>query len=246
MSTQVRRDAQLGSSVEGEDEMRRNASTHSGTSYIPVLCVDLDGTLIKSDLLWECVLILLKMKPLWLLLAPYWLLRGRANLKRQLARHASLRAASLPYRTELVEFLRAERVSGRQIALVTASERQLADAVAEHLGIFDRVCASDGKTNLRGRAKKELLVELFGESGFDYDGDSSEDMEVWGAAKGGYIVGEEDLARRAESVTEVRRVLQTKRASLKTWLQALRGHHWFKNILLFLPLALAHKLGISA
>ena len=246
MSTQVRRDAQVGSSVEGQDEMRRNASTQPGTSSIPVLCVDLDGTLIKSDLLWECVLILLKMKPLWLFLAPYWLLGGRANLKRQLARHAGLRAANLPYRTELVEFLRTERVSGRQIALVTASERQLADAVAEHLGIFDRVCASDGKTNLKGKAKKELLVELFGDRGFDYVGDSSADMEVWGAAKAGYVVGEEDLARRAAPVTEVRKVLPAKRAPLKTWLQALRGHHWFKNILLFLPLALAHKRSISA
>jgi 4-hydroxybenzoate polyprenyltransferase/phosphoserine phosphatase len=212
---------------------------------IPVLCADLDGTLIKSDLLWECILVLLKTAPWSLLLMPFWLSKGVANLKRELAERAVLKPASLPFRSEVVEFLQTERGSGRVIVLATAADRRLADGVAHYLGLFDEVCASDGKTNLRGKAKAKRLTELFHEQGFEYIGDSISDLEVWHAAKAAYVVGGNDLARRAAEVTTVRQVFPPSKVSFKTWIQALRGHHWFKNVLLFVPLALAHRHGFS-
>lgn len=208
----------------------------------PVLCTDLDGTLIKSDLLWECILLLLKTKPLWLLLVPYWLLQGKAKLKEQLAVRSGLKPTNLPYRDEVVAFLKSERASGRRLVLVTASNRRLAQSVADHLGIFDEVYGSDGKENLKGKIKARRLNQIFGANGFVYIGDSEADLEVWRAAKAGLVVGGEDLLECAARVTEIRGTFPRSEPSLQTWIQALRGHHWFKNLLLFVPLALAHKL----
>src|SRR5271157_2389542 len=95
------------------------------------LCVDLDGTLIRSDVLWECLIVLLKRDPAAVLLLPWWLLTGgRSNLKRQLAKRVSLDPENLPYNQEVVEFLRREREHGRRIVLVTASDQQVAERVA--------------------------------------------------------------------------------------------------------------------
>lgn len=240
MSTDLKNTVLLG------DRRAESASAVPAVTSATVLCVDLDGTLIKSDLLWECIALLLKSKPFLLLLIPFWLLKGRANLKRQLALRVELKPASLPYRTELLDFLRTQSAAGRPLVLATASDQLLADSVAQHLGIFTRVCASDGQTNLKAAAKAKLLTELFRERGFEYAGDSRSDVAVWRASAGAYVVGENAIVRRAGRVTAVREVFPSRYPTLRTWLHALRGHHWFKNALLCLPLALAHNLSLSA
>jgi len=244
MATHLKNDA-APNQADARVSALRNTQVGPKTYSNPVLCVDLDGTLTKSDLLWESILVLLKSKPHLLLLIPYWLLSGRANLKRQLARHAGLKVTNLPYRSDVVEFLRAEHAAGRQIVLATAADREMVNGIAEHLGVFAQICASDGKNNLKGKAKARCLSELFREQGFEYVGDSAADLDVWRASAGGYVVGEQSLVHRASAVTTVRRVFPTGEGSGKTWLHALRGHHWFKNVLLFLPLALAHKLNFG-
>src|SRR5207249_2846924 len=107
------------------------------------LCVDLDGTLIKTDLLWESLVRLLKQNALYLFAVPLWLFRGRAHLKAQIAARVAFDVSSLPYNHALVEFLRAERGRDRTILLVTASDVRLARRVAQHLGIFTDVLGSD-------------------------------------------------------------------------------------------------------
>lgn len=210
----------------------------------PVLCVDLDGTLIRTDLLWECIVALLKTQPLILFLLPVWLLGGRANLKLQLAKRVRLDVASLPYRDDVVEFLRAEKRLGRRLILVSACTRELAEQVARHLGLFDEVFSSDEQQNLKGKRKAALLDDRFGLHGFEYLGDSPADLSVWQAAGSAYVVGNERLARKAKRLTTVKRVFPVKEATFSTWISAVRGHHWFKNALLFLPLALAHKFDL--
>ena len=230
------------------DDPNMGSATGTKTAKVslPVLCVDLDGTLIKSDLLWECILVLLKTAPWTLLMIPYWLFKGKAHLKQQLAIRADIQPASLPYRSEVVDLLREQRAAGRVVVLATAADCWLANAVANYVGLFDEVCASDGETNLRGSSKANLLSQLFQQQGFEYIGDSSVDIEVWSAARGGYVVGGKALAQRAAAVTTILQVFPRSRPSFKTWIQALRGHHWFKNVLLFVPLALAHLLNVSA
>jgi 4-hydroxybenzoate polyprenyltransferase/phosphoserine phosphatase len=216
----------------------------------PVLCVDLDGTLIRGNVLWECVLLLLKTRPFTLLRLPLWLLSGRASLKRKLAAKVHLDPTRLPYREQVLDLVQQQKANGRRIALVTAADRELAESIADYLGLFDEVHASDGQVNLKGASKAAFLAQHFGKSGFEYVGDSADDVEVWRNARGAYVVGTEVRAQQAAAVTTLNgAILQPQvsfrtffRTSLRTWISALRGHHWAKNLLLFLPLALSHNL----
>jgi 4-hydroxybenzoate polyprenyltransferase/phosphoserine phosphatase len=215
----------------------------------PVLCVDLDGTLIRGNVLWECVLALLKTQPVTLLLLPFWLLAGRASLKRQIAARAELNPARLPYRQQVLELLRQEKTAGRRIALATAADRELAEAIASYLGLFDEVHASDGQVNLKGANKAAFLAQHYAATGFEYVGDSAADVEVWRNAQAAYVVGTEARAEQAAAVTTLKAtILEPRpsfRASFHMWVNALRGHHWAKNLLLFLPLALSHNLAVE-
>ena len=208
----------------------------------PALCVDLDGTLIRGNLLWECILALLKSNPASLLMLPFWLVRGPAFIKRQLACRVVFDPARLPYRQPVLDLLRQERLAGRRIALVTAADDRLARSVSGHLGLFDEVHASDGQRNLKGTAKASFLAEHFGRSGFDYVGDSAADLKVWQHARAAYVVGTRARAEQAAALTTVKEIFTDPPPSLRTWVNALRGHHWAKNLLLFLPLVLSHNL----
>jgi len=215
----------------------------------PVLCVDLDGTLIRGNVLWECVLVLLKTRPFTLLLLPYWLLSGRAAFKHELAARVHLNPARLPYRPQVLELLQREKAGGRRIALTTAADRTLAEAISDYLGIFDEIHASDGLVNLKGQIKATFLKQHYADTGFEYVGDSAADIEVWRNARAAYVVGTEARAEQAAAVTTLKATILEPRTSLRTsvrtWISALRGHHWAKNLLLFLPLALSHNLAIE-
>ncbi|MGA8540497.1 MAG: UbiA family prenyltransferase [Terriglobales bacterium] len=215
----------------------------------PVLCVDLDGTLIRGNVLWECILVLLKTRPFMVLRLPYWLLLGRAAFKRRLCAEAQIDPVHLSYRREVLDLLQQEKSAGRSIALVTAADREVAEAISRYLGLFDQVHASDGEVNLKGANKAAFLSEHFAATGFEYVGDSAADVEVWRVARGAYVVGTEARAEQAAAVAEVKAtILEPQvpfRAVARTWISALRGHHWAKNLLLFLPLALSHNLALE-
>ncbi len=157
------------------------------TKDIP-LAVDLDGTLIKTDLLWEFLARLLRRNPLRIFHVLFWWSRSRAYLKQQLARHVKIEPATLPYHEEFVAYLRGQKSAGRKIILATASDLQMALPVAQHVGLFDEVLGSDGKTNLRGANKLKALTEKFGERGFDYAGNSDVDYAVWRGAREAVVV----------------------------------------------------------
>lgn len=152
------------------------------------LCVDLDGTLIKTDLLWESLARLLRRNPFQLLSVLFWWTRGRAFLKRQLVRRVTIDPAVLPYHEPFLAFLREQKAAGRKLVLVTASDREMALPVAHYVGLFDEVLGSDGKTNLRGANKLKVLIAKFGERGFDYAGNSSADLAVWRGAREAIVV----------------------------------------------------------
>ena len=122
------------------------------------LVVDLDGTLIKTDLLWESLARLLRRNPLWLFPVLFWWTRGRALLKHKLAAHVKIDPATLPYNEPFLKFLREQKAAGRKIILATASDLQMAKPVADFTGLFDEVLGSDGKTNLRSENKLKALV----------------------------------------------------------------------------------------
>jgi 4-hydroxybenzoate polyprenyltransferase/phosphoserine phosphatase len=225
-----------------DHSMGTTAGTKAAEALSPVLCVDLDGTLIRGNVLWECVLVLLKTRPLALLLLLFWLFSGRASFKQKLATQTNLDPSRLPYREAILELLRKAKAEGHRVALVTAADRGLANAIASHLGLFDEVHGSDGQLNLKGANKAAYLAQRFAANGFEYVGDSAADVEVWKSAVAAYVVGTESRARQAGAVTTVKGVILEPRASFRTWVNAIRGQHWAKNLLLFLPLVLSHNL----
>ena len=152
------------------------------------LVVDLDGTLIRTDMMWESLSRLLRRNPLAIFQILFWWTRGRANLKQKLAARIQINPATLPYHEKLLAWLRAEKNSGRQIILATASDLKMAQPVAAHVGLFDEVLASDGKTNLRSENKLRALTEKFGERGFDYAGNSTADFAVWRGSREAVVV----------------------------------------------------------
>jgi len=212
----------------------------------PPLCVDLDGTLIRSDVLLESLLLLIKRNPLYLILAVGWLLRGgKARLKAETAARVVLNPAALPYNKELLAWLHGERTAGREIWLCTAANVQLAEKVAQHLDLFDGVIASDARVNLAGKRKAEQLVERFGHGAFDYCGNEWRDLAIWRCARGAIIVnGPPALERRAGSELVVLRVFPAAEGKrFRAILRALRPHQWAKNVLVLVPLFTAHRVG---
>jgi 4-hydroxybenzoate polyprenyltransferase len=208
----------------------------------PPLVVDLDGTLVKSDLLVEALVALIKRNPLYVIVIPFWLLKGRAFLKRQINQRIILDVSVLPYHRELLNHLKIQHTQGRPLILATGNDERIARQVADHLDLFDRVLASDGVVNLSRQTKRVRLVTEFGEKGFDYAGNGRGDVEVWASARKAIIVNApERVSRRVVRITDVERVFDGRGGQLKSYIRALRIHQWLKNLLVFVPLMLAHQ-----
>ena len=205
------------------------------------LCIDLDGTLLNSDLLLESALVQLKQAPLSILRWPRWLAHGKATLKAHIAQHVEIDIETLPYNTELLTFLHEQKAAGRILILVTASHRKFAEPIAAHLGLFDEVLATDGERNLAGVHKAEILVERYGQRGFDYAGNAPVDLAIWKQARRALVVNASlPLIKQAQAVCDVEQVFNTREKSLWRWVRALRFYQWLKNGLIFVPLAAGH------
>jgi 4-hydroxybenzoate polyprenyltransferase len=210
----------------------------------PPLCVDLDGTLVKSDTLMDSLLVLARTKPLALLHFPAWLLRGKAAVKAEVGARVALDVRHLPYNRALIEFLEAERGDGRKVYLATGADQTLARRIADHLGLFDGVLASDGTTNLTGGNKLEGLRQTFGEAGYDYVGNAGPDVPLLQHAKTAMLANPAPGLRtrlRARGIA-VQRDFEDRRSRARAIFKAIRLHQWVKNILIFVPLLLAHTL----
>jgi len=210
----------------------------------PRLYVDLDGTLIRTDLLAEGFAALAARAPHRLLAIPAWLLRGKAYLKTRLADQVTINAARLPYHEELLAYLRAERAAGRRLVLASGSPRAFVEHVAAHVGIFDAVMATEPARNLTGKVKRDAIVAAEDGAPFDYVGNGPDDLPVWEAAAGAICVGASArTVRLARARAEVVRVFGSRGSRLVAAIKALRVHQWLKNMLLFVPLATSHKIG---
>jgi 4-hydroxybenzoate polyprenyltransferase len=207
------------------------------------LVVDLDGTLLRTESSIESVLVLARKHPLSLLKLPLWLVSGRACLKQHLAQIAMPDIPTLPFRQSLLGYLREQKRAGRRLVLATAADRLLAQEVVAELGLFDLVLASEQGTNLDPQRKRERLVALFGDRGFDYVGDGRGDYPLWSSARKALLVSpSRRLARDVAAVTPVDKIIDQGGSRWADYLHALRPHHWIKNSLVFVPLAAAHRL----
>ncbi|MBV2145013.1 UbiA family prenyltransferase [Falsochrobactrum sp. TDYN1] len=209
------------------------------SAHVP-LAVDLDGTLVATDLLWESLFILLKKNAFYAFLLPVWLLSGKAHLKREIARRITIDASLLPYRQDFLEFLREEHGRGRKLVLATAAAEPLARAVASELGIFDAVHATE-TNNLSSHRKAHTLTEHYGPNGFDYAGNDRADIAVFQAAREAIIVAPDRTAARFQKANGGR-LFANKSRGIKPYLKMLRVHQWLKNLLVFVPAFLAHDI----
>jgi 4-hydroxybenzoate polyprenyltransferase/phosphoserine phosphatase len=211
------------------------------------LYVDLDGTVTQTDLLMESALNLLKSNPLYVFMLLLWLLQGRARLKAEIASRTEVDVSCLPYNTVLLARLQAERQRGRQLVLASASDRKWVQAVADHLGLFDAVLASDGVNNLKSAGKRHAIEQHAGGRAYAYAGNSSDDVAVWAGASEVWVVNARPSLQQAALQAHPSAVcLPGERAGLRHYAKALRLHQWAKNALLFVPLLAAHSLDATA
>lgn len=219
-----------------------NSINSIGAQNPKPLVVDLDGTLIYSDMLHESAIRVLRDKPLKLLWIPVLLLKGKVKLKAYLAEQTTFDPSTLPYNQDLILWLKSQKEGGRKIILCTASHQSIANPIAEHLGIFDQVIATDGALNIAGQNKADALVAQFGEGGFDYAGNSPADIAVWEkSAQGITVNASQTTINAAQSICAVTKNFPKKKNSIVNILKMLRMHQWLKNILLFAPLLAAHQ-----
>lgn len=213
-----------------------------GNTSLP-LCVDLDGTLILTDSLWESCLRLISQQPLMLFLLLSWLFLGKASFKQKVSLHINLSPGSLPFNTDLLKYLTQQRLLNRHLVLVTAANKTIAEAISSHLNIFDEILASDETHNLSGKNKAKVLTDKFGDKGFVYAGNADIDLNVWQHAAAAIVVnGSEKLNQKAKQLTAIEKKFPLKnKISFKVILKAIRVHQWVKNLLIFSALILSHS-----
>lgn len=236
----------MDSLTEREDHRVIPTSPPAAGTSAEVLFVDIDGTLIRTDLLHESLVLLSNQSIRLLLRVLLSLAHGRAAFKKAVTEAVSLEIRHLPFRTEVLDFVAEQRSHGRKIILATAADSTWAQILADKLGLFDGILASDGVHNLKGSDKLEAIQRFCREqryAQFDYLGDSYDDLPIWREARGVYIV-----APSASLMTEVREfaepagVFGTWKSPIRSVLSAFRPQQWLKNILVFVPLVASHKV----
>ena len=206
------------------------------------LYVDLDGTLIYTDLLFESFLELVKRNPAYVFSCLIWLLQGRGRLKAEIARRVNIDVALLPYNEELVAYLRQQRAAGRRLVLASASDKTLVRRVADHLGVFDASIGSDASLNLKASAKLQAIEQDAAGRGFAYAGDSSADVAIWARADQVIVVNASPSLTKKMALRTPSLVIPARKVDIRLVAKALRLHQWAKNALMFVPLLAAHNL----
>jgi 4-hydroxybenzoate polyprenyltransferase/phosphoserine phosphatase len=213
----------------------------------PPLIVDLDGTLVRTDLLYESYFSSITHGLGHHRLVAAALLNGKAPLKAYLGSVGSVDYQTLPYNADVLALIRVAKDEGRKVYLATASDRCHADGVARSLGLFDGVFASDGTTNLSGQSKARVIVDAFGKGGFDYIGDSDVDIPIWKCARKALILSNSaSLIRKTSALNKPIEIVGKPRPTFKSWRKALRIHQYAKNTLVFVPLVTAHAYTLQS
>ena len=207
------------------------------------IAIDLDGTLLRTDSLVESLLKLIGREPLSVFLIISWMLQGKPILKENVSRRVSLDVKTLPYNQSVIDWALQQKQSGAQLVLVTASHQTTARAIADHLGIFDDVLASDASRNLKSGKKRDELIARYGDAGFEYVGNGRADLAVWQAASKAHVVDPSPgFLRKIARLADVGQVFHSRTDPVRTFLRAVRVHQWVKNLLLFVPLVAAHQV----
>ena len=210
------------------------------------LVLDLDGTLVRSDLLIESAFACLGRDPVRIVSLIRSAFEGKAALKAAIAAQTPIDVAHLPYNQRVLELVHKARREGREVHVASASHERYVAAVAEHIGA-DGWFASGAVENLAGDAKARRLVDAFGRGAFDYVGDSRADLAVWEVARKGYAVQPSEFVRKRLAATagDVE-IIESEGSSARSWIKLARVHQWAKNALVFVPMLTAQKFDVAS
>ena len=213
----------------------------SAQSAGPDLFVDLDGTLFAGDIAEESLARALRNWSAARAAATAYAQAGLSGLKRSLAQTMPPDVTRLPYREDVLSYIRDARAAGRKVVLATAADKAIAQDVADHLGLFDAVIASEPGRNLKGRAKLAAIRDM-AQGPFEYLGDSDADIPIWQeAAMSGYVTPSTAATRHMKASSEnVTLHVQPDVTPAKALIKAMRPHQWAKNVLVFVPILFAH------
>lgn len=207
------------------------------------LVVDLDGTLINTDLLFEGFILLIKKNLLYIFPCFLWLIKGKAYLKNKILSKVQVLSELLPYNLELLDFLRSEHRNGRKLVLATASPLANAIEISNFQQIFSETYGTTESINLKGKRKSELLISRFGKSNFDYVGNSNADLAIFSSSRYAYLVNPSgSLERRTKKIAALKNTWNSKKLSPKTFIKSIRAYQWIKNLLIFVPLITSHSI----
>lgn len=217
-------------------------SSNLGHQICTPIVIDLDGTLVNSNMLMENLFLFLRLFPLRVFHVLLWLLKGKAHLRRRLADAVLPDVSALPYNQGLMAWLETQRARGHRLVLATASDQRIAERVAAHVGLFDEVLDTND-VSLASGAKRELLVKRYGEKGYEYAGSAAADFAVWSSASLIHVANPGwGVLNRARRLGEIGRVFDERPPRFRTLLRVLRVHQWTKNALVFVPLLASHRL----
>jgi 4-hydroxybenzoate polyprenyltransferase len=214
-------------------------SKFTGNRYI---VVDLDGTLINSDLFFETFFIFVRKQPFRIIELLIWLFHGKSYIKRRLADQVDINVSSLPYNAKLLDWLNIQASGGAKLVLATASDQRIARKIADYLKIFDYVFGTE-TYNLSSKQKCKILVANFGEGGFEYVGNSSADLQVWPSASIIHVVNPEfGVLSALKNIGPIQTLLENRPNYFGALFKTMRFHQWSKNLLIFVPLLASHRL----
>lgn len=210
-------------------------------NYQRPLFVDLDGSLVTTDTLWESIALLLRNKPLLLALLPFWLLKGKSIFKSRIADAIIPDASLLPYNQQILDLIRNE-TGKRAIYLVTAADQRIADAVSTHLGLFTQAIGSQIGRNLRGLNKLEVIRQKAAGKEFEYVGNEKADITIWKECAVSHIVSHSShFTKISQRAISSKSIVYPNYTSYQSYIKAIRPHQWVKNVLVFAPFILAHR-----
>lgn len=197
-----------------------------------ILFVDLDHSLLKTDILWEQLLHILTRQPWKIFKILHLGLTNLPGLKKICADQAPLEVATLPYNEDVLHLINTYKTKGKKVVLATASHKSIATQIAHYLNIFDDVIATED-TNLKSHQKLKAMQQYAKKQAFGYVGDSKSDLAIFDASKEVYIMGTLPYVR---SHTR----LKSPTPFWKACMRLVRPHQWSKNALIAFPLLAAH------
>ena len=210
------------------------------------LCLGVDGTLTPVRTSDERLIIAARHTAAGFLASFAAFYRRAASARRLAPIDGQVDADTLPFRSDLIEWLRTQRSAGRRLVLIVDGDRAGAEDIASHLNLFDELATTEDYQGTPTERRRNALVARFGERGFDYVGSEAADRLVWAAARRAIVVGDADIGKSIDRDTEVEVTFPGTKASLRAWIKAIRLHQWSKNALILVPAVLAHVILIPA